>query len=188
MLDSDEFAAEGPHRDPESKEVLVNSLYRRLKTAVAQRVLAAFPHGAPPRTQFQVMWNEMVAYAVSAPTAFAFIELHNHASYLDAESLAIDRNIKEFASAMIKRAQAEGVMKPVPAHVLMELVFGAFVGMMRAHWEGRIDLSDEVSRGAEQACWDDVEVPPRAQVFQRKHARLRHERDVGDLQRKTNLL
>jgi AcrR family transcriptional regulator len=145
----------------DSKEALVNALYRHWKAAVAQRVFTAFPQGASSRKQFQVMWHEIVAFALGAPTAFAFIELHNHASYLDAESLAIDRNVKEFARTMIERAQGEGLVKPLDAYVLMELVFGAFVGMMRAHWEGRIELDDEVIAAAEQACWDAVAVHPR---------------------------
>ncbi len=143
-----------------SKEALVNSLYRMWKSAVAQRVFAAFPQSAPVRKQFAVMWDEMVAFAMSHPSAFAFIELHNHASYLDAESLAIDRSIKEFGRAMILRAQADGLVKPIDPYVLMELVFGSFIGMMRAHWEGRIALSDDVMRAAEQACWDTIAVHP----------------------------
>jgi TetR/AcrR family transcriptional regulator, repressor of fatR-cypB operon len=140
----------------DSKEALVNALYRTWKSTVAQRVFTAFPQAAPVREQFRVMWHEIVAFAVGAPQAFAFIELHNHASYLDAESLAIDRQVKEFTAAVIRRAQTDGLVKPLEAHVLMELVFGAFVGMMRAHWEGRIALTDEVIAGAEQACWDAV--------------------------------
>lgn len=140
----------------DSKESLVNAAYRMWKGKVAQRVFAAFPQAASPRVQFQTMWNEMLAFARSAPTAFAFIELHNHASYLDAESLAVDRTIKDFGRAMIERAQREGIVKPVDAYVLIELVFGAFNGMMRAHWEGRIALTDKVAAAAEQACWDAV--------------------------------
>jgi TetR/AcrR family transcriptional regulator, repressor of fatR-cypB operon len=140
----------------DSKEALVNALYRTWKSTVAQRVFTAFPQTAPVREQFRVMWHEIVAFAVGAPQAFAFIELHNHASYLDAESLAIDRQVKEFTAAVIRRAQTDGLVKPLEAHVLMELVFGAFVGMMRAHWEGRIALTDDVIAGAEQACWDAV--------------------------------
>jgi hypothetical protein len=59
---------------------------------------------------------------------------------------------------VIERAQTEGLVKPLDAAVLMELIFGAFVGMMRAHWEGRIELSDPVITAAEQACWDAVAV------------------------------
>lgn len=144
----------------ESKEALVNALYRTWKATVAQRVFTAFPQGAPVRTQFQVMWNEMVGFALGAPTAFAFIELHNHASYLDAESIAIDRTVKDFTLGVIRRAQTEGLVKPVEAYVLMELVFGAFIGMMRAHWENRISLTPEVLVGAEQACWDTIAIHP----------------------------
>lgn len=146
----------------DSKEALVNALYRTWKAAVAQRVFTAFPQGAPVREQFRVMWDEMVAFAREAPAAFAFIELHNHASYLDAESLAIDRTVKDFARAMIVRAQVEGVVKALDASLLMELVFGAFVGMMRAHWEGRIALTGELLRGAERACWDAIANTPGA--------------------------
>jgi AcrR family transcriptional regulator len=145
----------------DSKEALVNALYRTWKNAVAQRVFTAFPQGAPVREQFRVMWNEMVAFAMGTPTAFAFIELHNHASYLDAESLAIDLSLKDFARAMIQRAQAEGLLKPTDASLLMELVFGAFIGMMRASWEGRLELSDAAIATAEQACWDAVAVHDR---------------------------
>ena len=146
----------------DSKEALVNALYRMWKSSVAQRVFTAFPQAAPGREQFAVMWNEMVAFARAEPDAFAFLEMHNHSSYLDAESLAIDRHLKDFGRGMIQRAQAEGLLKPLDASVLMELVFGAFVGMMRAHWEGRIELSDETVGAAEQACWDAVAVHPRA--------------------------
>ena len=142
----------------DSKEALVNALYQHWKTAVAQRVFAAFPQTATTREQFRAMWNLMVGFAQENPTAFAFIELHNHASYLSAESLAIDRNIKVFGHGIIQRAQRDGLVKPLEAFVLMELVFGAFVGMMRAHWEGRIELTDDVIRGAELACWDAIAV------------------------------
>ena len=86
----------------------------------------------------------------------AFIELHNHASYLDADSRAIDRNIHVFTHGMIVRAQEQGLVKPLDAWVLMELVFGAFINLMRAHWERRIELDQTVIAGAEQACWDAI--------------------------------
>lgn len=139
-----------------SKEALVNELYRTWKGVVAQRVFEAFPQGAPPREQFRVMWLEIIAFARDEPAAFMFIETHNHASYLDAQSVALDRNLKNFARHMIGLAQAAGLVKPLEPTVLMELAFGAFVGMMRAHSEGRIALVPEVIAQAEQACWDMI--------------------------------
>ncbi|MBK7581350.1 MAG: TetR/AcrR family transcriptional regulator [Myxococcales bacterium] len=143
----------------DSKEVLVNTLFRTWKMAIAQRVFTKFPHEAGAREQFRVMWHEMIAFARENPSAFAFIELHNHASYLDDESRAVDGTLKGFARSVIQQAQTDGLLKPLDATVLMELVFGAFVGMMRAHWEGRFELNDDVIAQAEQACWDTVRAP-----------------------------
>lgn len=140
----------------DSKEALVNALYRSWKQTIMQRVFSAFPQGASPRVQFEVMWHTMVGFAKEHPQAFAFIETHNHASYLDAESNALDRTIKQFAAGVIRGAQVAGLVKPLDANVLMELVFGAFIGMMRAEWEGRITLTADVIAGSEVACWDAI--------------------------------
>ena len=142
----------------DSKEALVNALFRHWKGHIAQRVLTAFPATAPSREQFRVMWHEIIAFAINEPTAFAFIELHNHASYLDAESKVIDGQTKQFAHMMIRKAQLDGIIKPLDAWVLMELVFGAFIGLMKAHWEGRLQLNEQVIADAEQACWDCVSI------------------------------
>jgi hypothetical protein len=39
---------------------------------------------------------------------------------------------------------------------LMELVFGAFYGLIRAHLEGRVEFDDALIESAEVACWDAV--------------------------------
>jgi AcrR family transcriptional regulator len=158
IADKAQIAAGTIYHYFDSKEALVNALVRHWKQHIAQRVFAAFPQTASSREQFRTIWHEIVAFAMQSPTAFAFIELHNHASYLDAESKAIDGNTKTFAHLMISRAQQQGVVKPLDAWVLMELIFGAFVGMMRAHWEGRIALDDKMVAAAEQACWDAVAI------------------------------
>lgn len=141
------------------KEALVNALYRKWKGEIGRRVLVAFPGGAPVREQFRAMWHEMVDFALSHPDAFAFLELHHHRSYLDAESLAAENRLKDFAATMVSQAQADGTIRPGPPALLMELVFGAFVGMMRAHWEGRVELTRDEQVLAEAACWAVVAPP-----------------------------
>ncbi len=139
-----------------SKTALVNEVYRTWKSRVAQRVFTAYPHGGSVREQFGTMWRVLAELAQEEPAAFAFIELHNHASYLDAESVAIDRNLKTFAHKMIALAQERGELKPMDPVALMELVFGAFYGLIRAHLEGRVAFDDALIESAEAACWDAV--------------------------------
>src|SRR5690349_23386483 len=56
----------------DSKEVLVNELYRQWKGAISKHVFAAFPATATTREQFRVIWNEIVKFALENRTAFIF--------------------------------------------------------------------------------------------------------------------
>jgi AcrR family transcriptional regulator len=140
----------------DSKEALGNALFRNWKEAIARRVYTSLPTDGSPREQFSAMWHEMSEFALSQPKAFAFLELHHHASYLDAESRAVDHQLKEFAAGFIKVAQGQGIFKPMDTTLMMELTFGAFVGMMRAHYEGRLELDDKAIADALDACWDAI--------------------------------
>ena len=141
-----------------SKEALVNALFRKWKEALARRVYTAFPMTAPPREQFDVMWREMSAFALAHPQALMFLELHHHRPYLDAESSALQNQLKEFAKGVCKAGQDAGVFKPMEPALLIELLFGAFIGMMRAQWDGGADLNERAIDDARAACWDLVAV------------------------------
>lgn len=141
-----------------SKQALVNALYQKWKEAIATRVFMAFPAQAPVKEQFEVMWREMTDFALIHPDAFAFLELHHHRSYLDADSLAMENRLKDFTAASLLQAQAQGVIKPGSPVLLMELVFGAFIGMIKARTDGRFELTDAARTLACQACWDAIAV------------------------------
>jgi AcrR family transcriptional regulator len=142
-----------------SKEALVNALFRKWKEALARRVYTAFPMTAPPREQFDVMWREMAAFALAHPDALKFLELHHHRPYLDAESAALQHQLKQFAKGVCKAGQDAGVFKPMDPALLIELLFGAFLGMMRAQWDGGVDLDERAVEEARVACWALVARP-----------------------------
>jgi AcrR family transcriptional regulator len=144
-----------------SKEALVNALFRKWKSAIASEIYTRFPAGAEPREQFRAIWHQMARFALANPEAFAFLELHHHASYLDEESRAVDASLKKFGAMFVEQAQRVGILKPIEPELLMELVFGAFNGMFRVHLERRVELTDELIDAAEEACWDSVRVIPR---------------------------
>lgn len=139
-----------------SKEALGNAVFRKWKEHVARGVYANFPHGAPPREQFRTIWHQLGVFALAHPKAFAFLEFHHHGSYLDAESRALHDNLRQFGVGFVAQAQLVGVVKAMPPVVLMELVFGAFSALVRAHIEGRIVLDERTLADAEAACWDAV--------------------------------
>jgi AcrR family transcriptional regulator len=140
----------------ESKTALVNVLYRREKEKVTRAIHASFPAGESPRAQFGAIWREMSAFATANPQAFAFLELHHHGSYLDQDNLALDQSLRTFGAGFVRAGQSAGVLKPMDPRLMMELIFGAFIGVIRARWEQRAFVDDDALVAAEAACWDAI--------------------------------
>jgi AcrR family transcriptional regulator len=140
----------------DSKEALVNALYRRWKGEIATRITTRFNSMKPVREQFRALWEGMADFAVHHTKELAFLELHHHGSYLDAESKALEARLTTFGLGMVERAQAEQTLKPLPAALLIELVNGAFLGVFRAGVEGRLPLTMATLMDAERCCWEAV--------------------------------
>lgn len=141
-----------------SKEALVNELYRRHKSSIAGRLLNDFPAAGSARDQFGTMWRRMVRYANDEPLGFAFLELHNHASYLDEDSKAIEARITDFGLTYVRQAQARGELRPVEPMLLIGIVLGAFTGLVRKSTELCLHLDDEAWATAEQCVWEAIRV------------------------------
>ncbi len=144
------------YRHFKSKEELGNTLYRKWKSIIAAMIIESFPFGKPAREQFRWTWNRMADFAITHPKAFAYLEFNNHRSYLDPESLRIESQLVEFSTSWVDKAQADQVLKPLPAMVLLAVLIGAFGGIMRACWEGRLDLDEHTLADAEQCCWEAI--------------------------------
>ncbi len=139
-----------------SKEAVVNELFRLHKQALTARVLRDFPVGAAAREQFKALWHRMARYAVDEPRGFAFLELHNHRSYLDAESRAIEARIRDFGVAFLQAAQRRGEVRATEPMILIGIVMGAFIGLVRFAAECKLTLDDDAWRAAEQCVWEAI--------------------------------
>ncbi|HET6585029.1 MAG TPA: TetR/AcrR family transcriptional regulator [Nannocystaceae bacterium] len=148
------IAAGTIYRHFESKEALVNALYRTWKERISAHVLRDFPMTATPREQFHHTWVNLTEFVAEHPRAYAFLELHHHAPYLDEGSRAVERRTYDFASVVIARGQAIGVVRAGAAPVLLSLLHGAFVGLVRFWRDGRVAWTPEELELAESACWD----------------------------------
>jgi AcrR family transcriptional regulator len=139
-----------------SKEAMVNALFQKYKGLIGRYVLDGVNMKAPAREQFHHFWSRMAQFAKEHPVAFAFLELHHHQSYLDEQSELVERNIIEFAEAFLRRTQARNEIKPLPPMLLIGLIMGAFTGVVRKCWEGKMELTDDVVADAEQCTWEAI--------------------------------
>jgi AcrR family transcriptional regulator len=140
----------------ESKEALVNALFRYWKQAMVADMLRGFPFDGSPREQFRGVWAKMADFAIAHPKAFAFIELHQHGTYLDETSKAIEHSTVDFGVQMVIRAQQAQALKPLAPALLMEFAIGAFHGVFRGAMNGSLPLTKETFMLAEQCGWEAV--------------------------------
>ena len=137
-----------------SKEALVNELYREQKAALGERLNAGFDRKAEPKQLFDEFWRRLVAFACEEPCAYRFLELQDHRSYLDKQSLKMERQVLAPMTASVRRLQTQGVFRADVRHeVVMALIWGAFVNLFKAERDGYLKLSPQDIRSARDACW-----------------------------------
>jgi AcrR family transcriptional regulator len=140
----------------ESKEALVNVIYREQKLSFAKVVLDEFPATAPTREQFRMLWMRMAKFATEHTNGFIFLELHHHARYLDAESRAVENRMLAMFTNVVTSAQARNELKAGSPRLLMGLVMGGFLGVFRSCIEVDEPLGDADWKLAEQCLWEAV--------------------------------
>lgn len=140
----------------ESKEALVNAIYREQKLLFAHVVLDDFPATAPTRDQFRLMWMRMAQFAIEHTSSFVFLELHHHARYLDAESRAVEQRMTQLIEHVIVTAQSRKELKATSPRLLMGMVLGAFIGVIRCCVEIDQSLDQADWKMAEQCMWEAI--------------------------------
>lgn len=156
-------AAGTMYRHFQSKEELVNVLYREAKTRFMSSVAGGelpggtkLPQGATARQQFRWFWFRIVDYARSHGDELAFLELHHHAAYLDAQSLALEASSLQAFSSFFELDSIRGELKPLPGTVLMVIVWGILAQLFKTYRLGHLPWSDALIAEAEAAAWDAV--------------------------------
>ncbi len=140
----------------DTKEALVNAVYQRHKRGLADAVRAALQSPGASRQRFHALWSRMLELAEEQPTAIRFLELHHHAPYLDRKSRLIEDEIMAAAGSFFAEMPPRARAAAVPAELLVAVVWGSFVQVVKKSWEGRLELTPEVVRAAEEACWRAV--------------------------------
>lgn len=140
----------------ESKEQLVNVLFRHWKETYGAALLQDFPFDASPRDQLRAYWRAMVDFARDNPRAYAFLELHHHARYLDPESLILENRLLDLGMDVIKGWQAMGHVKEGPVELIFAVLYGAFSGVFKAVQLRALTLNDDVMDQAERCVWEAI--------------------------------
>ncbi len=139
------------------KNALVNELYRdaklRLKSALLDGLAAPDIYRLEDSQRwFFELWRRLAAFARAEPDAFRFLEMQDHVEYLDAESRALELSVLAplwFAGKRLRDRTASGP----PVDIAIAMLWGAFVGLVKAGRLGYLPLDDKKLEQAGAAAW-----------------------------------
>ena len=138
----------------DSKEALINAVFRDSKRRLKERLLSDLDLLHPSRSLFDTLWARLTAFAREEPDAFHFLEMQDHHSYLDPESRHQEQALLIPLGMMVVIGQRTGLlsntMKP---DLAIALFWGAFVGIFKAERLAYLTLDNDDLERARDACW-----------------------------------
>ena len=142
------------YRHFESKEALVNALYVRAKRQFASQLWDGFPVDLPARKALQEVWTRMARIAVRHSSSLVFLEMHHHASYLTPESVVeCESLVMGPLVGIVRRGQAEGVIRPGEPAFLLSFLWGAFLGLLKPAMDRDGKVDEELLLRGEALAW-----------------------------------
>lgn len=137
-----------------NKEALVNEVYRDAKTRLRDAVMQAptNPDGDGGKRWFFELWTRLGAFAREQPEAFRFLEMQDHVEYLDVKSRQLELSVL-MPLFMVGKRMHEKTDVEASVETLIALLWGAFVGLVKASRLGYLKLDDKRLAQAGEACW-----------------------------------
>jgi AcrR family transcriptional regulator len=146
----------------ESKDALVNEVFRDAKSRLRAALLDGLPELEPYRLDngeawFTELWRRLGVFARAEPEAFRFLEMQDHVPYLDAESRQVELAV--LAPLWLAGKRLHDRSSATPVDVAIALLWGAFVGLVKASRLGYLALDDRGLEQAGAACWRMIAPP-----------------------------
>jgi AcrR family transcriptional regulator len=157
-----------------SKEALANAVFREAKARMLAQLYGSPPEAfgkadAPvlqrvrgtPREVFEALWWRLVAFARDDALAFRFLELQDHAAYLDGESRQLDVTGAGPLYLGFLRLQEAGLMRAdMRPDAMLAIIWGALVSLIKNERLGYVRLDERTLRAAADALYEGLIARP----------------------------
>jgi AcrR family transcriptional regulator len=144
------------------KEALVNEVFRDAKQRLKAALLANLDDAdvytpAAAERWFTELWRRLAAFARAEPDAFRFLEMQDHVEYLDTKSRTLELSVLAPLAFAGKRLRVWTDGPPIDVAIAM--LWGAFVGLVKASRLGYLPLDDRRIEHARAAAWRMIATP-----------------------------
>lgn len=141
----------------ESKEVLINELYRHLEKKIYPLLLEGYSPEKPLRERFIHLGTSLLQYFIENPLDFRYLEQFHNSPYgliIRRERILGPSGNSDLYRELFEEALQRQAIKALPMAVLYALTFGPLTFVARDHILGFINLDDELMAETVGACWD----------------------------------
>ncbi len=162
ILEAAGVSASSLYRLYPSKEALVNAVFLDAKGRLGAAIAAAEdpPGGGDPgvaaegHARFARIWDALARFAAEEPAAFRFLELQDHAPYLDGASRTKELTVLAPLALACMDLKRRGVLRAdVEVDVMLASAWGALVGLVKAARLGYLTLDHDKLADAREAMW-----------------------------------
>jgi len=147
------------YRHFDSKDTMVNEIYRELEENIMEFILVGYPAGSPIRERFIHIGENLLKYFISNPLVFRYVEQFHNSPYGAAyrrEMIFGQPGSGNICRDLFEEGVARQAMKDLPLAALYALTFGPLLTLARDHILGFIKLDDHLIELTVSACWDAV--------------------------------
>jgi AcrR family transcriptional regulator len=141
------------------KRDLVNALLAHLRGYVASRLVAEVDLKAPVRRQFDAIWEVFAGHLMRHPEAFAFCDLHHHATYLGPKAMEAWQPAGDVLEAHVRLGRRRGTYRNLPGGALRALLAGAILGASKVARMENLRLTPALMNELREAVWAGLQRP-----------------------------
>lgn len=141
-----------------SKEDIVNELYKAIVTFNGEYVRGGLLKGTTIREKFELGWNRVIELGKQYPQGFQFIEQYSFSPYIYEE---VKQEVYTGGwcgpmNELYHEAIQEKLFIQMNPKMMVQMHYGTFVYMLKAHLHGIFELSSESVSYAIRSCWNAV--------------------------------
>ncbi|MEI2393796.1 TetR/AcrR family transcriptional regulator [Paenibacillus phytohabitans] len=142
----------------ESKEAIINELYRGIVTFNGHKVLDGVYTGEPLRTRLERAWRNLITLSLEYPQGFQFIEQYSFSPYIydEVKQAAYEGGWCHPLEKLYAEAVEQKLFTAMDPKFMVQMHYGSIVYVVKSALNHYLDLKDEEINGLIDSCWQSV--------------------------------
>jgi AcrR family transcriptional regulator len=142
----------------ESKEDIINELYKGIVTFNGGFVLKDFHKNESIRERFHKAWENLFQLSINYPQGFQFIEQYSFSPYIHLTTK--QEAYKGGWCGPLEKLYAEAMEQQLFIHLdpglMVQMHYGSIVYLVKGHVQKHFDLTDDVIQTVIRSSWNSV--------------------------------